>query len=163
KNFSEIAKTEGYQVQVGENIVPMQASFQDLSNPREIIRWAFDAKAGEVSEKVFELESQYVVARLRDVRTEGLLPLESVKKDIQPAVLIRAKAKQLKEKTDASLQGASGIAKVAEKLGKSPVKVENIVFANPIIPGVAQENRVVVTVFGLQPAALSKSIEGNQG
>lgn len=163
KNFSEIAKTEGYQVQVGENIVPMQASFQDLSNPREIIRWAFDAKAGEVSEKVFELESQYVVARLRDVRKEGLLPLESVKKDIQPAVLNRAKAKQLKEKTDSALQGASGIAQVAQKLGKSPVKVENIVFANPIIPGVAQENRVVGTVFGLQPAALSKSIEGNQG
>lgn len=154
KNFSEIAKTEGYQVQVGENIVPMQASFQDLSNPREIIRWAFDAKAGEVSEKVFELESQYVVARLRDVRKEGLLPLESVKKDIQPAVLNRAKAKQLKEKTDSALQGASGIAQVAQKLGKSPVKVENIVFANPIIPGVAQENRVVGTVFGLQPAAL---------
>src|SRR5690606_27720457 len=163
KNFSEIAKTEGYQVQVGENIVPMQASFQDLSNPREIIRWAFDAKAGEVSEKVFELESQYVVARLRDVRKEGLLPLESVKKDIQPAVLNRAKAKQLKEKTDSALQGASGIAQVAQKLGKSPVKVENIVFANPIIPGVAQENRVVGTVFGLQPAALSKSIEGNHG
>lgn len=163
KNFSEIAKTEGYQVQVGENIVPMQASFQDLSNPREIIRWAFDAKAGEISEKVFELESQYVVARLRDVRKEGLLPLESVKNDIQPAVLNRAKAKQLKEKTDSALQGASGIAQVAQKLGKSPVKVENIVFANPIIPGVAQENRVVGTVFGLQPAALSKSIEGNQG
>ena len=72
-------------------------------------------------------------------------------------------AKQLKEKTDSALQGASGIAQVAQKLGKSPVKVENIVFANPIIPGVAQENRVVGTVFGLQPAALSKSIEGNQG
>jgi len=163
KNFSEVAKSEGYQVQVGENIVPMQSSFQDLSNPREIVRWAFDAKVGEVSEKVFELENQYVVARVSEVREEGLLPLETVKKDIQPAVLNRAKAKQLKEKTDSALQGASSIAQVAQKLGKSPVKVENIVFANPIIPGVAQENRVVGTVFGLQPAALSKSIEGNQG
>src|SRR5690606_579232 len=95
KNFSEVAKSEGYQVQVGENIVPMQSSFQDLSNPREIVRWAFDAKVGEVSEKVFELENQYVVARVSEVREEGLLPLETVKKDIQPAVLNRAKAKQL--------------------------------------------------------------------
>jgi peptidyl-prolyl cis-trans isomerase D len=162
-NFSEVAKSEGYQVRVGENIAPMQASFEDISSPREIIRWAFDAKVGDVSEKVFELENQYVVARVKDVRKAGILPLESVKNDIQPAVLNRTKAKQLKEKTDAALQGTSNIAQVAQKLGKSPVKVENIVFANPIIPGVAQENRVVGTVFGLQPAALSKSIEGNQG
>src|SRR5690606_25774019 len=52
---------------------------------------------------------------------------------------------------------------VGQKLGKTIVPVENIVFANPIIPGVAQENKVVGTVFGLQPAKLSNAIDGVQG
>src|SRR5690606_41228185 len=51
----------------------------------------------------------------------------------------------------------------AEKIGKSAIAVENIVLANPVIPGVAMENKVVGTVFGLQPNIPSKVIEGNQG
>src|SRR5690606_30819146 len=62
-----------------------------------------------------------------------------------------------------ALAGATSLDQVAGKLNKTPVPVENIVFANPIIPGVAQENAVVGTVFGLQPASLSKAIEGVQG
>jgi peptidyl-prolyl cis-trans isomerase D len=35
--------------------------------------------------------------------------------------------------------------------------------ANPVIPGVALENKIIGTVFGLQPNTPSKVIEGNQG
>jgi len=162
-NFSEITKNEGYNLQVGERISPMQTSIQDLENPRELIRWAYKSKVGDVTDKVYELENNYIVARLSDIRKEGSLPLESVKKDIEPEVLNQVKAKQLVKKANDALSGASTIAQVAQKLGKTPVKVDNIVFANPIIPGVAQENKVVGTVFGLQPAKLSKTIEGSQG
>jgi peptidyl-prolyl cis-trans isomerase D len=41
--------------------------------------------------------------------------------------------------------------------------VQNIVFANPIIPGLSQENKVIGTVFGLQPGKMSKPIEGESG
>src|SRR5690606_9057012 len=51
----------------------------------------------------------------------------------------------------------------AQKIGKSAINVENIVLSNPVIPGVALENKVVGTVFGLQPNTPSKSIEGVQG
>src|SRR5690606_1649126 len=66
-------------------------------------------------------------------------------------------------KVNSALNGATTIAQVGQKLGKPAVKVDNIVFANPIIPGVAQEAKVVGTVFGLQPSKLSKSVEGTQG
>jgi peptidyl-prolyl cis-trans isomerase D len=41
--------------------------------------------------------------------------------------------------------------------------LQNIVFANPVIPGSAAEYKVVGTVFGLQPNKVSKPIEGQQG
>ena len=163
KNFNELAKTEGLSVQTGDQINPMQSAIQDLENPRELIRWAFKADVGDVTDKVYELNNKYIVARLAEVREQGTLPLEIVKKDIEPAVINRVKAKQLSEKVNGALNGASAIDQVAQKLGKSAVKVENIVFANPIIPGVAQEAKVVGTVFGLQPSKLSKSVEGTEG
>ncbi len=69
----------------------------------------------------------------------------------------------LKEKVNNALNGASSIDQVAQKLGKNALTVENIVLANPVIPGVAVENAVVGTVFGLQPNKPSKAIEGKQG
>ncbi|MNR35278.1 hypothetical protein D3C85_1531110 [compost metagenome] len=38
-----------------------------------------------------------------------------------------------------------------------------MVFANPIIPGLSQENKVVGSVFGSQVGKLSKAITGDRG
>ncbi|WP_449436019.1 hypothetical protein [Pedobacter steynii] len=69
----------------------------------------------------------------------------------------------LKEKVDKALQGAGNIDQVAQKLAKPVTPVQNIVFANPIIPGGGQENKVVGSVFGSQPGKLSKAIDGERG
>src|SRR5690606_13550935 len=72
-------------------------------------------------------------------------------------------AKMLTEKLNNALNGASTIDQAAQKLGKTAVSVENIVLANPVLPGVALEPSVVGTAFGLQPNKLSKSVKGTQG
>src|SRR5690606_37379431 len=91
-NFTEIAKADGLNLQVGEQIAPMQTVVQDLENPRELIRWAYQAEVGDVTDKIHELPNKYIVARLSEVRKEGTLPLETVKEDIKPAVLNQVKA-----------------------------------------------------------------------
>ncbi|HUH20143.1 peptidylprolyl isomerase [Albibacterium sp.] len=162
-NFKELAQTEGYETQVGAQIAPMQSSIQNLMNPRELIRWIYQAKVGDVTDKVYELENKYVVARLTQIREKGILPFETVKQDIEPAVINQVKANQLMKKADEALNESSTIEQVAQKLARTPVEVQNTVFANPILAGIGQENRVVGTVFGLQPSTISKSIEGKQG
>ena len=89
------------------------------------------------------------------------LSLEDVKKQIEPQVLNAKKAKMLTEKFDKALAGASNIDVVAQKLGKTATPVQNMVFANPIIPGLSQENKVVGAVFGSPVAKVSKPIEGD--
>jgi peptidyl-prolyl cis-trans isomerase D len=73
------------------------------------------------------------------------------------------KARILSERVEGALKGASSINQVAQKLGKPAQSLQNIVFANPVIPGGGQENKVIGTVFGLQPNKLSKSIKGESG
>jgi peptidyl-prolyl cis-trans isomerase D len=162
-NFETLAKENGLIVHKEDHILPMHNQILDLENPRELIRWAFKAKTGNISDKVYEVGDKYVVAKLTGITPKGIAPLASIKKDIEPFVITQLKAKKLSQEVNAALAGASSLDQVAQKLGKTAVPVENIVFANPIIPGIAQENAVIGTVFGLQPSKLSKAIDGVQG
>lgn len=162
-NFESLAQEQGLTVLKEEHILPMHSQIGDISNPRELIRWAFSAKVGTVTDKVYELDNKYVIAKLTNIAPRGIAPFESVKEEIKPLVLTQLKAEKLKEQADAAASGASSIEQVAQKLGKTAATAENIVFANPIIPGLAQENKVVGTVFGMQPSSLSKGIDGIEG
>ncbi|UIR55313.1 SurA N-terminal domain-containing protein [Sphingobacterium sp. SRCM116780] len=163
QNFAQEAQKLGLKTTTASRVLAMDNTLDGNEAPRELIKWAFDAKKGDISDRVFETEQSYILARLVDVQPKGIVPLESIKKDIEVAVKNTVKAKLLKEKMNAALSGASSLAQVGQKLGKTPVAVENIVLANPVIPGVSQENKVVGTVFGLQPNKPSKAIEGTQG
>ncbi|MBE7175733.1 MAG: SurA N-terminal domain-containing protein [Mucilaginibacter polytrichastri] len=160
--FNETAKKQGLRVQDADGQNGSSIVF-GLDNSRQLIKWAFDAGKGDVSNQVFDCGSKYAVAYLTGISPAGFLPLESVKKEIEPAVRNRVKGKQLAAKVEDALKGASNINQVAQKLKRQPMPVQNVVFANPIIPGVAQENKVVGSVFGSQPGKLSKAVIGENG
>lgn len=162
-NFSETATEQGLITRQAENVTAMERTLNGTPAPRDLFRWAFEAKAGEVSDQIYDGEDTYIVARVTGVRKEGQLSLEDVKSDIEEPVRNRVKARQLMAQASEAGNGANSLGEIAGKLGKTTVSAENIVFANPIIPGVAQENAVVGTVFGLQPKSPSDPIRGNQG
>ncbi|SUJ08423.1 Foldase protein prsA 1 precursor [Sphingobacterium spiritivorum] len=162
-NFKAVATKQGLKDATAKRVTAMDNTLDGNEVPRELLRWAFEAKKGDVTDKVYETDHTFIVARLADIQPKGILPLEAIKADIETPVRNLVKARQLKEKAENALKGASSIDQVGQKLGKSPIQVENIVLANPVIPGVALENTVVGTVFGLQPNKPSTAIKGNQG
>ncbi|WP_312138872.1 SurA N-terminal domain-containing protein [Sphingobacterium sp.] len=162
-NFADIAKQQNVVPQTNERTLAMDNMLGAVEVPRELVRWAYEAKVGDVTDKIYETETDFIVARVTGVQSKGQQSLEAVKTLIEPVVKNLVKARMLKEKVNNALNGASSIDQVAQKLGKNALTVENIVLANPVIPGVAVENAVVGTVFGLQPNKPSKAIEGKQG
>lgn len=163
KAFDEQAQKSGNNKLIAENVTASQGAVTGLESPRELVRWAFGADEGDVSDQVFDIGSKFVVAKLVQVNEEGIKPLEDVKKQIEQAVRDRVKGNMLAEKIDKALTGASSIEQVAQKIGRPVTPVQNVVFANPVIPGIGQENKVIGTVFGSQPGKLSQSIEGERG
>lgn len=162
-NFDQQASKTGLKKGTAENITGLTASLPGLTSARDMVRWAYKAEKGDVSDQVFTIDDQYVVARLTAVKPKGTLALDLVKKQIEPAVRNKVKARMLTEKFNAALKGSSNIDQVAQKAGSKVVPVQNIVFANPILPGVSAEYAVVGTVFGSKPNKLSKVVEGQQG
>ncbi|MBY0244228.1 MAG: SurA N-terminal domain-containing protein [Sphingobacteriaceae bacterium] len=163
ESFNSAAKSKGLTVALAENVSSSQGYVQGMLNPRQLIREGYEAKQGEVLPQVYQMDDSYVVARLISIKPKGTLALEEVKKDIEPMVRNAAKAKILVEKLNNALKGTNDLNAVAQKLGKVVTPVQNVVFANPIIPGLAQENKVVGAVFGSQPNKVSAAIEGQSG
>jgi peptidyl-prolyl cis-trans isomerase D len=124
------------------------------------VKWAFKAEVGDVSNQVFTIGDQYIVAHLTQIKPKGTLSLDLVKKQIQPQVLIAAKGKILSEKMQAVVSSSSNITQVSQKLSSPVTPLQNLVFANPVIPGSSAEYKVVGTIFGSQPGKLSKPVEG---
>ncbi|MBC7759416.1 MAG: SurA N-terminal domain-containing protein, partial [Phormidesmis sp. FL-bin-119] len=163
KSFDEQAQKSGYSKLIAENVVGTQSTIPGLDTPREMIRWAFGADKGDVSEQVFEMGNKFGVAKVVDVFEKGTLPLDQVKKQIESMVRNKVKARMLVEKMTKARTGASSIEQIAQKTGRPVTPVQNIVFANPVIPGIAQENKLVGVIFGSQPGKLSNVVEGDNG
>ncbi len=159
--FKDLAEKSGYTIALADKVTATQGFAPGLDNPRPLIKDAYAAEKGDVLPTVYSMDNAYVVAHLTDVMPKGQLSLEDVKKQIQPMVMNAVKAKMLTEKFNKALGGS--IDQVAAKLGKTAMPVQNMVFANPIIPGLAQENKVVGAVFGSQVGKVSKPIEGDKG
>ena len=138
-------------------------SVPGIENARDIVKWAFNAAVGDFSDKVYISGDQYIVAHLVQIKPKGILPLDVVKKQIEPMVKNKVKGKLLTDKFNAALNGSSSIDQVAQKAGSKVNPIQNIVFANPVIPGSSAEYKVIGTVFGSQPNKISKPVEGQQG
>jgi len=162
-NFAALAQKNGYTVALADKITATQGFAPGLDNPRQLIRDAYQADKGDVLPQIYTMDNGFVIAHLTDIRPKGQLSLADVKKEIQPQVMNEVKAKMLSEKVNKALQGSSSIDQVAQKLGKTATPAQNVVFANPVIPGLAQENKVIGAIFGSQVGKLSKAIEGDKG
>lgn len=161
KDFAKYAKEKNLTVGVADKVTAVQGFAPGLDNPRKLIQDAFAADKGDILPEIYNMTNAFVVAHLTDIKPKGILPLDAVKKEIEPMVLMAAKGKMLSDKF--SKAGGGSLDQIAGKVGSKVDPVQNIVFANPVLPGVAQEAALVGSVFGSQPGKLSKPIIGDKG
>ncbi len=163
-NFDQIAKKGGYAIKKAADVTGTAAAVPGLDNARDLIRWAFNkAGKGDVSDQVYPVGDQYVVARLTAIKPQGESKLEDVKEQIKPEVIKMLKGKQLAAKLQTALNGASSIEQAAQKAGVQVTPVQNVVSANPVIPGTGIEYKVIGTAFGSALNKLSKPVAGDYG
>jgi peptidyl-prolyl cis-trans isomerase D len=162
-NFAAEAKKEGLTVKSANDVKALAAGVPGLDEARPVIRWVYKANVGDFGDQVYVVGDQYIVPTLTAIKQKGTLPLDAVKKQIEPDVRKQVKAKQLIDKMQSAENGSSTIDQVAQKLSLTATPVQNVVFANPAIPGLGVEYKVVGTMFGSKPNQLSKPIQGDHG
>ena len=134
-----------------------------LQSPKDLIRWVYTAKDGDIS-SVFDVGgNRYVVAHIMQVTAVGTIPLAQVKDQVKIKVIQEKKAEKLMEEMKSASQGASNIAAIGQKAGVPPAMAQRLSFQMYSIPGLGQENAVLGTMTALKLNGISQPIEGEQG
>ena len=131
-----------------------------LPNSLEVVRWANDAKVGEVSDLI-KLEDGYVVAVVTAVDENEYKSLDKVSTQIKNILVRQKKAALLKEK----MQGAT-LEEIATAAGSKVESFENVKSSAYYVQGLGVEPRVLGAIASVSADATGvvlPLVEGTSG
>lgn len=132
-----------------------------ISNPRQIVRWAFDenTKVGDMS-SIFDLDNMYVVAVLTKSVDEGFTPYEDITERYQFVIKKEKKGAMLAEQ--AKTYGTD-YQKMIDALKGEKTTVDNVTFEGRGFGNFGVEDKVIGTVMGMKEGETSEPIVGGNG
>ncbi|MFM1931153.1 MAG: hypothetical protein RL226_456 [Bacteroidota bacterium] len=161
ESFKTAADTMGYALVEAKGIRPGAANLAGgLTNPFQVVDWAFRAEKGEISTPL-TVDGGYVVAALTKISLPGVPPFENVEEQMREAAMKEAKAKKYVQ-----LMGeGADLQAVATAVGETVKTATNINLKNATITGsgAGQEPKVAGLAFAIETGHMSTPIEGTSG
>ena len=130
----------------------------DLKNSRGIVRWAFEAKDGQLSD-VFECGDQFIVAALTEVNDGDYRTIDEVRMELTLQATTDKKAEYLMNQ----LKGVSTLEEAAELFDAEIQTAENVTLASTRLGAAGIEPAVIGAALALENNATSAPIKGNAG
>jgi len=162
KQFDETAIAQNLTKRSATYLGENDRQIPGLSSARQIVRWTYDAKVGQVSD-VFTIDNSYVVAILKTVRKEGFSPINQVVTEIEFAIRREKKAAQIIEQLFDVTQSAQSFSDLALNLNLPIEKANAISFSAFSIPGAGIEPALIAAVTSAGEGNISQPVEGNNG
>ena len=156
--FRSAAAEMGMTVYPQYNLNKNTEKVGELKASRPIVRWAFEAKEGQVSD-VFECGNQFIVAVLTEVNDGEYRSLESVRAELMAEATNNSKAEYIKKQ----LKGAATLEEAAEILDRPVQTAENVTFAAYRFGNAGNEPAVIGATMALEDNELSAPVQGRSG
>ena len=156
EKFDEALKS----VSVGSSLMNVEQGSRNvpgLPNSLEVVRWANDAKVGDVSDLI-KLEDGYVVAVVTAIDESEYKALDKVSSQIKNTLLRQKKAAVLKEK----MQGAT-LEEIAASAGSKVEEFKDAKSSAYYVQGLGVEPRVLGALVAGKAGELLPIIEGTSG
>lgn len=156
---------EGFQNAAKEESLPRRNAhiantdrkISGITDSRELIRWAYNAKEGNVS-TIMELDGSYLVAALSKVSEAGYTPVEEAAQEIRSKLRNEAKAKMISNE----VKGLS-LEEIASKYDIEVKEAKDVDPASFFIQPVGMDLRLIGAIAGAQPDRISKPVAGVTG
>jgi peptidyl-prolyl cis-trans isomerase D len=158
KDFTALAKELNLTVVPATKVMANDENVQGIGSQRAIVKWAFgkDTEVGNV--KKFDIPQGHVIVKLKNINEKGLLPMEEAKLSVLPILRNEKKAVLVRKKMEGTTLEA-----VAQKTGSSVAIATDVTMANPLVPGVGAEPKVIGKAFGIGAGKTSGLIDGQLG
>lgn len=159
--FDETAKKDGYNKKIAEGIKANDFTIGGVGPAREMVRWLYEAKIGDVSQ-VFTLDNRYIVAKMTSKQDKGLVKLdEALRPRIEAIVKQDKKYKLIAEK----YKSAGNIEALAQSSNAQVQQADSFSLASGYVPNLGYEPKVLGFTFSksCQDNAVSPGIQGGDG
>jgi peptidyl-prolyl cis-trans isomerase D len=156
--LEKAAQEQGLAVVPQYNLTKTTDKVGQLKSSRPIVRWAFEAKEGQVSD-VFECGQQFIVAALTEVNDDEYRSLEAVRAELTYEARNNAKAEYIAKE----LKGVETLEAAAEKLDQKIQSVGRVALSDSRFGNAGMEPAVIGKAIALGENATSAPVKGNMG
>ena len=161
ENFQKALAEDGLYAHPVNKMLESANRLGAVENTKEVTRWAFDAKAGQVSNIITVNNNYFIVAALKGVHKEGYTPVEQVAAQIN-TLLYNQKAGQNKAAEVAEkIAGLEDMAAIAEALGKTVSTKEDVAFSSLTSTGL--DNKFIGAASVAEEGKVCGPVVGNVG
>jgi peptidyl-prolyl cis-trans isomerase D len=149
--FKTAAQEAGYFCQMNIPLLENQNNIASIENTRQVIRWAFNSKKGDISE-IFECQNRayFVVAAVEGELKAGIRPLREVSDFLKRELINEKKGAKIIENLKA--KNLTSLEEYAEAMNSTLQEVKFVTFSTPRITGI-----------GLDPIVNSRAIASEVG
>ena len=139
-------------IQENDNMIP------EIESSRGLIRWAYNAEVGQVSEAL-QFGSTFVVARLKEIHEDGVAHLDKVRPMVELGAIKDKKA----EKFIQEMSGFTDLNEAATSLNLRIERADGVAFESYSVPSLGREPALVGKLSTMEQGDLSVPIKGSNG
>lgn len=159
--FDEAAKKLNYQVRMGDNVQINSFNIGGVGPAREVVKWMYDHKVGDIS-PVFQLgDKRYMVAKLSSINDKGLRPLTAAER---PMVEQKVKEEKKTELISKKYAGQS-LDAIAGATQQTVQQADTVILGGAYITNIGYEPKIIGYTFdpSFQLNTVSPGIKGQGG
>ena len=132
-----------------------------VDGTKEITRWAFEAKKGDVS-SIFTINNNYfVVAAVTGIHEEGYTPVNEVSSSISNILYNKLYAEKKSAEVKESIAGLTDLAAIAEKLGTTVSTKDGVAFSS--FSSMGLDPMFIGAAYASEDNVICGPVAGNNG
>ncbi len=172
RNLEQLRKsveaTEGLEIELSASLRKNDFQVGTLGTgqgARDMVRWAFNAKTGEVSPETYTFQdpesyytNKYVVAALRSIQKSGLPSVENIKDEIEGLVMNKKKGELIQSRIK-----STDLEAIAAQFNTTVDTARSVTFASSFVPNIGAEPALIGEVFLLEAGQTTKPVVGQSG
>lgn len=161
ENFNKIVDEEKLPVVPAYNVVEGARQISMYQNTKEISRWIYEAKKGDVSPIITVDNKYFFVVAVTEVREDGYASVESVYPQIKTTLAFEKQGDKLVAEIESKIKGLSTMEEISEALNTTVSNKNDVAFG--AIGSQSLDPVLVGTIAGAQEGTIVGPVKGNIG
>lgn len=161
EKFNQIVDEEKLPVVPAFNVVEGAKKLSMYENTREVTRWIYEAKEGDVSPIITVDNKYFFVVALTKVREEGYASVNSIYSQLENMVAFDKKADKMVEEIKAKVEGLTSMEQVSEALNTTISNKSDVAFG--AISSQSLDPVLVGAIAGAKEGEIVGPVKGNIG